>query len=101
LQMETMAKNAKVSFNSFVPETSMATEEYSESNVTEDRAELSVAPYNFSFTITGNYSSIKSYLSALEKNLRPIKISDIGFAAAEGEDPVLSATVSAETYYQK
>lgn len=51
----------------------------------------------FRFTVVGNYNQIRDALGALQRSIRPIKITSVG---VEGTDTSLTATVEAVTYYQ-
>jgi len=48
-------------------------------------------------SVTGNYASVKEYISNLEKSIRPIKVNSVTYS---GTNASLQATVDAVTYYQ-
>ena len=56
-----------------------------------------VVPINFQLTGNGSYSAVSTFISNLEKSIRPITISNITFS---GSDAKLTVTIKATTYYQ-
>lgn len=55
---------------------------------------------SYSFTISANYEVFRSFLAALEKNLRIIDVSDIAFSAGN-KTGALEISLKAKSYYQK
>ena len=53
----------------------------------------------YSFTVSATYESFRSLLSALEKNLRVIDVTDISFTG--GQSSLFEFTLKAKSYYQK
>ena len=54
---------------------------------------------SYSFTISAPYEGFRSLLSAMEKNLRIIDVTDISFAG--GASNLFEFTLKAKSYYQK
>lgn len=54
---------------------------------------------SYSFTVSASYEGFRSMLSALEKNLRVINITDISFTG--GSSNLFEFTLKAKSYYQK
>lgn len=54
-------------------------------------------PIPFSISVTGDYSSIQSVINAFEHSIRPIQIQSIEIS---GNDPQITMTVTAQTYFQ-
>jgi Tfp pilus assembly protein PilO len=95
LQLNNMAKAAGVTMKSLTP-----TANESETNYEEPAQDLNIKTYSFTVDIVGNYSGVSNLFKQMEKNLRPITIKNISIASAEdGDNPTLSITIDAETYY--
>ncbi|MEK7175062.1 MAG: type 4a pilus biogenesis protein PilO [Patescibacteria group bacterium] len=81
------------------------------SRTNENISASSLKTLEITLQVSGTYSSFKSWLEAIEKNLRISDVSNISFAvgekkSAEGEvipavDPVIDYTVSMDTYVLK
>ena len=81
------------------------------SRTNETISASSLKTLEITLQVSGTYSSFKSWLEAIEKNLRISDVSNISFAvgekkSAEGEvipavDPVIDYTVSMDTYVLK
>lgn len=56
-----------------------------------------VIPINFQLTGSGSYGAVSTFISNLEKSIRPITITNIAFT---GSDAKLTVTIKATTYYQ-
>ena len=54
---------------------------------------------SYNFTVAASYESFRSLLSAMEKNLRIIDVTDISFAG--GASNLFEFTLKAKSYYQK
>lgn len=54
---------------------------------------------SYTFTISASYEAFRSFLAALEKNLRVADVADISFAA--GSANLFEFTLKAKSYYQK
>lgn len=54
---------------------------------------------SYSFTVSASYESFRSLLSAMEKNLRIIDVTDISFAG--GASNLFEFTLKAKSYYQR
>ena len=50
-----------------------------------------------SFSVSGSYTSIKSFVDAIEKSIRPIKVKTVSLS---GNDGNLSVNVTGTTYYR-
>jgi len=57
----------------------------------------SASAFDFTFSITGNYSQIKQAIQNMERSIRPITVQSI---AVQGTSEKLEANVTATTYYQ-
>ena len=60
------------------------------------------APYSqivYNFTVSSSYESFRSFLAALEKNLRIVDVTDITFTG--GAANLFEFTLRAKSYYQK
>lgn len=60
------------------------------------------APYGqivYNFTVSSSYESFRSFLEALEKNLRIVDVTDITFTG--GAANLFEFTLKAKSYYQK
>ena len=60
------------------------------------------APYSqivYNFTVSASYESFRSFLAALEKNLRIVDVTDITFTG--GSSNLFEFTLKAKSYYQK
>ncbi len=53
----------------------------------------------YGFTVSATYESFRSLLSALEKNLRAVDVTDISFTG--GQSSLFEFTLKAKSYYQK
>lgn len=53
----------------------------------------------YTFTISASYEAFRSFLAALEKNLRVVDVTDISFAG--GSANLFEFTLKAKSYYQK
>lgn len=62
------------------------------------KEEKNFAPITYTFAVSATYESFRSLLSALEKNLRIIDVSDIAFTGGSG---LLEFTIKAKSYSQK
>ena len=62
------------------------------------KEEKSFAPITYTFAVSATYENLRSLLSALEKNLRIIDISDIAFTGGGG---LLEFTIKAKSYSQR
>ena len=62
------------------------------------KEEKGFAPITYTFTVSATYENFRSLLSALEKNLRIIDVSDIAFTGGDG---LLEFTIKAKSYSQK
>ena len=65
--------------------------------VTKEAPKFNTISYNF--TVAASYESFRSLLSAMEKNLRIIDVTDISFAG--GASNLFEFTLKAKSYYQK
>ena len=54
---------------------------------------------SYNFTVAASYESFRSLLSAMEKNLRIIDVTDISFAG--GASNLFEFTLKAKSYYQR
>lgn len=54
---------------------------------------------SYTFTISASYEAFRSFLAALEKNLRIVDVTDISFAG--GSANLFEFTLKAKSYYQK
>lgn len=54
---------------------------------------------SYGFTVSASYESFRSFLSALEKNLRVVDVTDIAFTG--GPSNLFEFTLKAKSYYQK
>lgn len=63
------------------------------------RPEAPANVLNFNLTVSASYEAFKSYLLALEKNLRLTDVLDISFAGGAGN--VFEFAIRAKSYYQK
>lgn len=55
---------------------------------------------SYNINVTGSYESLRSLLSALEKKLRIVDVSALGFAAGEKDPKLWSFRINAKSYYQ-
>ena len=76
---------------------SAAIEEGVEDASTDEASSDAPQEITFRFTVGGNFSNIKNALRALDRSIRPIRVTSLNI---EGSDNNLSATVEAKTYYQ-
>lgn len=54
-------------------------------------------PYNFTFSISGNYSQIQQAIRNMERSIRPITIQSLDI---QGTSEKMEASITATTYYQ-
>ncbi len=95
LELNNMAKATGVSIKSLTP-----TANESSANYEEPAQELNISTYAFTVDVVGKYSGIKNLFKQMENNLRPITVKNISIASSEdGDDPTLTITIAAETYY--
>jgi len=117
IQVDTIANNQNLKIINFTPslvtqQTGDASKDFTEdtgSASTDGTASTTTIPgaigaaqtYAFTMAVSGNYSSIVTFMKNLEQNLRPMVVKNAEFAAAEGGNPAIDATFEIETYYQK
>jgi len=71
-----------------------------ESNQQKASSSASPTPIEMPFKvgIKGSYDNIQSFISVLERSIRPFSINKVEFKAAQGTD--VSLSIDAKTYYQ-
>lgn len=61
----------------------------------------SAAPeVSYAISVVGSYESLRSLLSALEKNLRIVDVDALNFAAGEKDPKLWEFAITAKSYYQ-
>ena len=107
VQVQSMASGSGVNITAFSPSkeemlASVAAE--NEEAMVEGKivsAEPTVANYSFTMSIEGPYNSVMKFLSTVETNLRPIKITKVDLTGGSGGNPTIAASFAMEAYYQK
>lgn len=91
-----MSQQSGVVLNTFVPEGNVTT------NATGSTAPSSLAIYGANISVTGNYSNVQAFLQQMESSARFIDVVSSGLAADGdgGANPVLTAQIAIQAYYQ-
>ncbi|OGF87205.1 hypothetical protein A3B19_03140 [Candidatus Giovannonibacteria bacterium RIFCSPLOWO2_01_FULL_46_32] len=63
------------------------------------KEEAAANTISYSFTLSASYESFRSFLAALEKNLRVADVTDISFTG--GSSNLFEFTLKAKSYYQR
>lgn len=66
----------------------------------QPKPQIVIASLPMTFTVIGNYSSLKSFLREIEQNLRVIDLTDISFTAPGTKETSMDFSMKVKTYYQ-
>jgi len=102
LELNNIASKSTVELKSIVPTNNLTgLSSSAESSETADSETLNVATYELNFSITGSYDGIKDFFTNIEKNLKSFKVKAVNITSSGNNDPILSASIIADTYYQQ
>ncbi len=66
----------------------------------QSKPQTAIASLPITFTVSGTYVSLKSFLQEIEQNLRIIDVTDINFTAPGAKETSMDFSMKAKTYYQ-